>query len=322
MKRASVVIALLVLTAVGLSLWHTYQPQPTTLQGQVEAQQYLLSSKIPGRLGEVHVRRGDTVAKGDAVFRIESPELEAKLAQVQAIDTMALSLVSAIEGGTREERVAATKSEWQKAIAAKELAEKSWQRVNNLAKEGLVSGQTRDEAWTMLQVAARTEDTAREIHQLALAGARDETRDASQASRDATESLKEEIRGLLDDTKVHAHHNGVVSDVMLQPGELVPQGFPVVTLVDFEQAWVLFNVREDYLPHFSEGTEHELYLPALDKRARFKVAYLAPMGDYATWRATSPGQSFDMRTFEVELSPAENITGMRPGMSALLTLEP
>lgn len=323
MTRKAVFLGVLAIVAVvATMLWRAYQPQPITLQGQVEAQQYLVSSKIPGRLGAVHVKRGDTVAQGDAVFRIDSPELEAKLTQVQAIDSMAQSFVSAIEGGTREERVAATKSEWKKAIAAKEFAEKSWQRVNNLANEGLVSGQTRDEAWTMLQVASRTEETAHEIHKLALAGARDETRDASKASKAATDSLTEEIRLLLADTNVNAHHSGVVSQVMLQPGELVPQGFPVVTLVDFNQAWVLFNVREDLLSHFKEGTKHELFIPALALSAPFTVNYIAPMGDYATWRATSPGQQFDMRTFEVELRPVDNLPDLRPGMSALLTLEP
>ena len=319
MKRN--LLILLAVVIVGSLLWFSLRAEPLVLQGQIEAQQYMLSSKIPGRLADVHVRRGDSVEKEQLVFRIDSPELESKLTQVAAMDRMALSLVQAIEGGTREERVAATKSEWEKAKAAQALAQKSWERVKGLADEGLVSAQSRDEAWTMLQVADRTEETAHEIHKLALAGARDETRDATQASQEATESLMEEVRNLLEDTRVLAHHSGVVSDVMLQPGELVPQGFPVVMLVDFAQSWALFNVREDLLPHFKEGTEMPLYVPALKKEIPFEVVYRAAMGDYATWRATAPGQDFDMRTFEVELRPLAPETELRPGMSVLLTLE-
>lgn len=318
MKRG--VIILVAVLVVGFLLWFSLRSEPVVLQGQIEAQQYMLSSKIPGRLAEVHVQRGDNVEKDQLVFRIDSPELESKLTQVAAIDRMALSLVQAIEGGTREERVAATKSEWEKAKAAQALAQKSWERVKSLADEGLVSAQSRDEAWTMLQVADRTEETAHEIHKLALAGARDETRDATKASQEATESLMAEVRNLLEDTRVFAHHEGVVSDVMLQPGELVPQGFPVVMLVDFEQSWALFNVREDLLQHFVEGTEVSLHVPALKKDIAFTVVYRAAMGDYATWRATAPGQDFDMRTFEVELRPVAPEPELRPGMSVLLTL--
>lgn len=319
MKRG--IIAVVALVLVGGLLWFSLRPEPVVLQGQIEAQQYMLSSKIPGRLAEVHVKRGDKVEKEQLVFRIDSPELESKLTQVAAIDRMAQSLVQAIEGGTREERVAATKSEWEKAKAAQVFAQKSWERVKSLADEGLVSAQSRDEAWTMLQVANRTEETAHEIHKLALAGARDETRDASKASREATESLMEEVRNLLKDTQVLAYHAGVVSDVMLQPGELVPQGFPVVTVVDFDESWALFNVREDLLAHFEEGAELSLYVPALKKELPFTVVYRAAMGDYATWRATSPGQDFDMRTFEVELRPVSSEPELRPGMSVLLTLD-
>ncbi|MEY1661021.1 HlyD family secretion protein [Isoalcanivorax beigongshangi] len=321
-RNFKVAAALLVIAAILVALWWSYRPGPVRLQGQVEAQQYLVSSKVPGRLGEVHVRRGDTVEAGAELFRIDSPELEAKLVQVDAIDRIAQSLVQALEGGTRDERVAATRSEWEKAQSARELAAKSWERVRALADEGLVSGQSRDETWTLYQVALRTEETAHEIHKLALAGARDEARDASHASQQATDSLREEVRNLLDDTRIKAHRGGVVSDVLLQPGELVPQGFPVVMLVDYRDAWALFNVREDLLSAFPEGRELTLQVPALKASVPFVVSHVSAMGDYATWRATAPGQDFDLRTFEVELRPREQVEGLRPGMSVVLDLAP
>src|SRR5699024_6176383 len=122
MTRKAVFLGVLAIVAVvATMLWRAYQPQPITLQGQVEAQQYLVSSKIPGRLAALHVKRGDPVAQGDAVFRIDSTELQATLTEVQAIHYIDQSFVSAIEGGTREARVPASKREWKKAIAATEF---------------------------------------------------------------------------------------------------------------------------------------------------------------------------------------------------------
>lgn len=105
--RRFLILAILAGIAIAVSVvfWHTYSTPPLRLQGQIEARQYMVSSKVPGRLAEIDVRRGDSVNVGDRVFRIDSPELEAKLTQVDALDTISRSLAQAVEGGTREEKL-------------------------------------------------------------------------------------------------------------------------------------------------------------------------------------------------------------------------
>lgn len=325
MKTKTLVGALLglvIVVGVVWAFWHAYQPRALVLQGQLEARQYMVSSKVPGRLGEVLVEKGARVTADQVVFRIDSPELEAKLAQIRSLDRIATALVDAVEGGTREEKVAAARSEFQKAQAAETLTRKTWQRIKALAEEGLVPAQRLDEAYTAWQLASKTRVTAGEILKLAEAGPRQEARDASRSGEAVTASLAEEVQELLDDTRVNARHDGVVTDVLLQPGELVPQGFPVVMVTDLKDAWALFNVREDLLRHFADGEQFSLYLPALQQTHRFAVSHVAVLGDFATWQSSETGQGFDLRTFEVEMKPLEPVEGLRPGMSAVLTLEP
>lgn len=323
-KRLLIILPLLavIIVVVSIVFWRAYSSPPIHLQGQIEARQYMVSSKIPGRLAEVNVRRGSAVNVDDLLFRIDSPELEAKLTQIEALDTISRSLAQAVEGGTRDEKIAAARSEFEKAQAAESLARTTYERVRSLADQGVVARQRLDEAYTFWQIAQKTRVTAGEILQLAEAGPREEARTASRAGEEATTSLRDEVSELLEDTMAHAHHAGVVSNVLLSPGELVPQGFPVVMLTDLDDAWALFNVREDLLAKVPEGAEFELHIPALDQYARFRVSHVAVLGDFATWRATVPGRGFDMRTFEVEMHPVDPVPGLRAGMSVILELQP
>ena len=129
-----------------------------------------------------------------------------------------------------------------------------------------------------------------------------------------------EVEAYAKDTQIHSWFSGEVAQVLLSSGELAPQGFPVVTVIDTQDAWAVFNVREDMLKHFEKGTQFEAYLPALDKSLTFKVTHIAVMGDFATWRSTDAAQGFDLRTFEVEARPVDTDETLRMGMSLVIEL--
>ncbi len=121
------------------------------------------------------------------------------------------------------------------------------------------------------------------------------------------------------DTQIESWHDGEVTQILLHEGELAPQGFPVVSVVDIKDAWAVFHVREDKLKNYNQGAEFEAKIPALgEMKYSFKVSHVAVMGDFATWRTTDPAQGFDMRTFEVEARPTQPIDGLRVGMSVIV----
>ncbi|EKO3478252.1 biotin/lipoyl-binding protein [Vibrio fluvialis] len=324
MKAAKTsLLAVTVLAAagwIGYSFYQAYQPEPVRLQGQIESQQYSISSKVPGRIDQVYVRKGDEVKKGQLIFTLHSPEIEAKLEQAIAGQKAAGALAQEAENGAREQQIRAAKDQWMKAKAAAELAEKTYLRVNNLYKDGVVAEQKRDEANTQWQAAKYTESAAFQMYEMAKEGARAETKQAAQEKARMAAGAVAEVEAYAADTKIESWFDGEVSQVLMQSGELAPQGFPVVTVVDREDSWAVLNVREDLLSHFQKGTTFNAYLPALNKSVEFKVTHVAVMGDFATWRSTDAAQGFDLRTFEVEARPTAPETNLRMGMSVVVEL--
>ncbi|TKF00360.1 HlyD family secretion protein [Vibrio kanaloae] len=305
---------------VGYSFYQAYQPQPVKLQGQIDAQQYSISSKVPGRIDEIFVRKGDSVEKGELIFSLLSPEIDAKLEQAKAGQKAAGALAQEAENGARTQQIQAAKDQWLKAKAAADLMDKTYQRVNNLYNDGVVAEQKRDEAKTQWQAAKYTESAAFQMYQLAQEGARDETKVAAAQKALMAAGAVAEVEAYAKDTQIHSWFSGEVAQVLLSSGELAPQGFPVVTVIDTQDAWAVFNVREDMLKHFEKGTQFEAYLPALDKSLTFKVTHIAVMGDFATWRSTDAAQGFDLRTFEVEARPVDTDETLRMGMSLVVEL--
>ncbi|UGA53344.1 HlyD family secretion protein [Vibrio sp. VB16] len=318
---------LMTAVAVGIGSWvaysfyQAYQPKPIRLQGQIEAQQYSISSKVPGRIDEVMVEKGDLIAIGDPVFTLFSPEIDAKLDQALAGQKAAGAMALQAENGARSQQIAASNDQWQKAKAASSLAEKTYKRVDSLYKDGVVAEQKRDEALTQWQASKYTQSAAYQMYQMAKEGARNETKQAAFEKERMAAGAVAEVEAYAKDTKINSWFNGEVSQVLLNSGELAPQGFPVVTVIDMTDSWAVFSVREDRLKYFNKGTHFNGYLPALDKEMEFEVTHISVMGNFATWRSTDSSQGFDLRTFEVEAKPVNQTEKLRVGMSVSVTLE-
>ncbi|MDB1123816.1 HlyD family secretion protein [Vibrio algarum] len=306
---------------IAYSFYQAYQPKPIRLQGQIEAQQYSISSKVPGRIEKIMVSKGDQISIGDPVFTLYSPEIDAKLDQALAGQKAAGAMALQAENGARSQQIAAASDQWQKAKAAASLAEKTFQRVDSLYKDGVVAEQKRDEALTQWQAAKFTQSAAYQMFQMAQEGARNETKQAAIEKERMAAGAVAEVEAYAQDTKINSWFNGEVSQVLLNSGELAPQGFPVVTVIDMNDAWAIFSVREDRLKYFTKGTRFNGYLPALDKEIEFEVMHVAVMGNFATWRSTDSSQGFDLRTFEVEAKPVDQSERLRVGMSVSVTLD-
>ena len=103
-------------------------------------------------------------------------------------------------------------------------------------------------------------------------------------------------------------------------GELVAPGYPLVTLIELDDLWMVIQVREDQLQDVRMGRLLVGQIPALSgKKVVFRVDYMAPLGNYATWRATKSTGQYDSRTFQIKARPVtdKDAEGLRPGMSAI-----
>ncbi|WP_319479486.1 efflux RND transporter periplasmic adaptor subunit [uncultured Draconibacterium sp.] len=317
--------SIIVLVAIVAFIVYTFivvtKPEPVILQGEVEAQQYNIASKVPGRIQKVAVDRGQKVKKGDFIFSIDSPEINAKLANANAARTAASAQSRKAQNGAQQEDITAAYSTYVKAEAAAQFAEKTFARIQNLYDEGVVPAQKRDEVETQMKAARETANAAKAIWQKAEKGAREEDKTAAAAMVERADAAIAEVQAYLKETTINAIADGEVSGVNVEEGELVSTGFPVVTILDLNDIWVTLYIREDYMTHFKMGSVFKAVIPGLDgQEFDFKVKYISPSADFARWNATKTSGQFDLKSFEVEARPVNKIGGLRPGMTAVVTL--
>ncbi|WP_308922013.1 HlyD family efflux transporter periplasmic adaptor subunit [Janthinobacterium sp. J1-1] len=315
-KQLAGLLGIIVLIFVAWGLYQAFLPQRLPLQGQMDAQEVNVSSKVAGRVGQVNVRLGDTVSQGQLLFQLTSPEVDAKVAQATAAAQAADAVAQKAQAGARPEEVRAAKANWQRAQTGAAIARTTYDRVNNMFAEGVIARQKRDEAEAQWRAAEQQAQAARAQYDMANAGARPEDKNAANAQARQVGAVLTEAQVALAETKITAPVAGQVSKIQIQPGELAPQGFPVMTLVNLADAWAVLQVREDEMAAFAMGSTHTANVPALKQQLTFKVSSVAVMPDFATWRAARPGGT-DLRTFEIRLRPAIRVQGLRPGMSVV-----
>lgn len=299
--------------------WLIMRPVPVELQGEIEATQFRMSSKIPGRIDSIAVKRGQYVEKGDFLFSISSPEIEAKLQQATAARNAAMAQSIKAQNGAQKEDVGAAYSVYLKAEAGARLYEKTYQRVENLFKDGVVSEQKKDEAETQMKAARESANAAKMVWEKAQKGARSEDKTSAAELVNQAEGAIAEVEAYMAETRINAQASGEVSNILAAYGELVPTGFPVVTVLDLNDCWATFYVRENLLADIRMGKEIRVVIPAIgEQKINMKITYISPMAEFANWSATKTSGSFDVRSFEVHAIPVDPVHQLRPGMSVLI----
>lgn len=321
-KSRNYIIAISIITLlvfIGYTIYLLSKPVPHEIQGEVDATQIKVASKIVGRIDNLAVHKGQDVEKGKLLFTINSPELEAKKMQATAVKSAATAQHRKAENGARSEDIQAAYSIWQKAKAASEFTKKTYSRINNLYKDGVVSEQKKDEVETKMKAAIETEKAAKSVHEKALIGARDEDKNAAEALVQQADGVLTEINSYISETQIQAPINGEISNILAEKGELIPAGYPIVTIVDLDDIWIVFNLTEELLSDIKKGDIIPARFPALKmKEINLKITYINVLGDYATHTATKTSGDFDMKTFEIHAVPVNKTEGLRPGMSALV----
>lgn len=322
MKKRNVIwliIAVVVIIAVvALVGWYLKRSEPTIIQGTVECTTYKASSKIAGRIEEMKIEQGDHVTKGQLLYVLSTPELDAKLRQAEAVKSAATALDQKALAGARVQQIEAALNMWQKAQAGKELAQKTYDRVKALYDKGVVPEQKFDEADANYRAMVATEMAAKAQYDLAVAGASKEDKDAAAAQVQQAEGVVSEVESYISDAMVYAPVDGEVSTIIAEQGELVGTGYPVVAILDTTDTWVTFNIKETLLPKITVGMKMTAYVPALDRNVELEVTYISVQADFATWSATRTQGSFDIRTFAVKARPVTDVENIRPGMSVLV----
>jgi len=320
-KDKSLILTILLLVigigALAVAGFMFINPEEDIIQGQGDATEIRISGKLPGRVEDIYVKEGDYVHAGDTLIHIKSTLAEAKLAQANAMQEAAQAADSKVDAGTRSQVIESARGLYDQAKAATSITRKTYERMENLYKEGVISAQKRDEAKAAYEAAVAGENAAKGQLDLALAGAQSQDKQAAEAMVKAAHGSVKEVDALLEDQYLLAPYDGQIVEIYPHESELVALGAPLMTLQK-DDHWAVFNLRENMLKDIKLGKKVKVKIPALDKETEMEVYYIKDLGSYANWQATKATGSYDARTFQVKMRPAKPIEGFRPGMSVLL----
>ena len=321
-QHNNILLAILGFTAVvvivGVIGFFAFTRDPEVIQGQIEVSEYRVSSKVPGRVLEIRVKEGDYVKVGDTLAILDAPEVRAKMEQARSAENAASAQDEMARNGARQEQIQGAFQLMQQAKAGLEIAEKSYQRVQRLFDEGVMSAQKRDEAYAQYKALEAQFKAAESQYQMARNGARREEKMAAAAMVGRAKGAVNEVTSYINETVQIAQMAGEVMDIYPKQGELIGTGSPIMTIAVMDDMWGTFNVREDQLNGLAMDKTFTAFVPAFNKEIQLKVYYMKDMGSYATWKATKSNGQYDLKTFEVKARPVEKMEGLRPGMSLVL----
>ena len=273
------------------------KPQKELITGEADASEYRVSNMVPGHIDTLYVKEGDRVRRGDTLAHIASRQMDAKMLQAEAARSAASAQSRKAQAGARSQQKEMAYQVWQKAKAAEEVYRKSYERVKGLKEKGVVSAQQYDEVEAKYKVAQA--DCAAAEQQYLMA--------------------KEGAQSYLDDSYLIVPCDGEVVELFAKVGDLIGTGSPVVSILDMDDSWFFFAVREDRLQDINVGATVQVRIPALGEQTYSgTVRKVQAMASYATWRATKTNGQYDVKSFDVKVVPLEHIEGLKPGMTAIL----
>ena len=312
---AAFTVVVVIIAVIGTLV---FKSEPEIIQGYVEVSEYRVSSKVPGRVLELRGKEGDYVNVGDTLAIIDAPDVKAKLTQAESAESAASAMDQMANNGARREQINGAYALLQQAKAGLEIAQKSYNRVQRLYDEGVMSAQKRDEAFANYKAIEAQVKAAQSQYDMAVNGARREEKMAAAAQVNRAKGAVQEVNSYISETMQTAQKAGEVSDVYPKEGELIGTGSPIMSVSLLDDMWGTFNVREDQLDGMRIGSVITAYAPAFKKDIKMKVYYIKDQGSYATWKATKANGQYDLKTFEVKARPVTKVEGLRPGMSLVL----
>ena len=315
----AIIVGLIVAVIAGLSIWYLVRPQPLLVQGEVDATRLDIAARVDGRVADIPVERGENVAAGAVLVRIDNPETLAKHEQALAAKVVADAQLANIKAGTRAEVIAARKAALERAQASVILAQKTYDRISQLAEHGNAPQARLDQATDALHESQRATDQAKSAYEQAVNGYTREEREIAVANVQKAVADIAAVQSIIDQMVVYAPVASQVYKRNVEPGEYVSPGVPLITLVDLGDMWVHFDLREDLVETLKVGDRFGVRIPALgDRHITVEVRLIGTKGEYTSWRATRATGDFDLRTFSIRAYPVDKVPELRPGMSAYL----
>ena len=315
------------LLTIGSLIWYLATTRRTgdlQLIGTVDANEILVSSKIPGRIQTLTVGEGDTVKAGQLIAVIESEDLQAARKAAEATASSQQSkLGETVEterqtrgetgsaAGNAEALLSSAKASLEQAQANYEHQQADTKRTVALAQQGIMSEQAKDDAVTSLQADKAAVDAAKEnvaaaeaslrqarAHELLTAVAA-RTVDSTRGEVENARALAEQAKVELGYSQVFAPVGGKINVRAARQGEVVATGATIVTIMDLTQTWIYAPLPETQADAVQLGDSLRVVMPS-GATIQGKVISKSAEADFATQRDVN-SRKRDIRTVQLKL---------------------
>lgn len=294
------------------------------LWGRADAKEIDINSKVAGRVVQLRVKEGDTVKQGDIIAYIDQRDLLAQKAQAEAnikalqAQVRQSGVVTDLQDSTSKSQVNTASAGLDSAQSNLDLAEKDFNRYQELYAQGAISKSVFDAYKTKYEVAQSAYSQAQSGVSSAQAGllqtdANLAATDAAQKKLEAAQAQLQQIEVSLDETEIKAPFDGIITAKYIEEGSMISLGTPLVALQDPNDNWVDFKIPETKLQDFHLG--QVLTMQARDgvTRVQGTITDISQKSEFATQRATSErGNDTDIISFNVKVQV--NSDALRPGM--------
>jgi HlyD family secretion protein len=290
--------------------------------GMVEANYTDVASEVPGRLDSLFVSIGDTVKKGQVVAVIRKNEIDNLQQQAVYSIEAAQSQLNLLRSGARPEAIHSAKNLVDIAQNQYELSKQSYDRISKLFEDQVVSGQERDMMLFKMQAAQKELESAKLHLQSLEKGSRTESIQAAEAMLKKAEQSHELSKEIAGNATIYANADGVITSLIINEGELVNLGYPMMTIQKEQSFYLEFTIKQSEINHFKEGNIVKIKVPGVQpEMITAKVTEISPNLTYANWVPEDQIGQFELRTFSIKCKPTKDVKGLRAGMTAALLVE-
>ena len=316
------------------------EPPPSNtlrVSGHVEATETRLAPDAGGRILTFTIREGDRVQVGQQVLTLDPRDVELALERARADRQQAEANLRLVLAGARpedirqaESQVTAAQADVSASQAELAAAEQDLQRFETLLTSNSGSRKQRDDAATRRDVAkdrlAATESRVR-VAQQALArlqsGARKEEIDVARARVAAADAQIATFDKSLADTTFTSPVSGVVTEKLVEAGEVIAPRTPVAVVANLDEAWADVFVPEPAVPRLRLGQQARLFTDAGGAPIGGTVSYISPKAEF-TPRNVQTADERSKLVYRIRIAVDNTAGVLKQGMpvEAELALQP
>lgn len=304
--------------------WRSYQrelPQDRlTLYGNVDVREVRLTFNATEHVSELNAREGDQVRKGQLLGQLHTELLELGVANAEARLEAQRQVLARLRAGSRAEEIRKARSDVEAAEANARAKRLAYERARALLPRKLIPQENVDEAKASADSAQAALHAARDLLDLALAGARDEDIAVAAAELKASQAELAVARQQLEDATLYAPADGIIRDRILEPGDMATPATPVYTLALLDPVWIRTYVPEPLLGKVAPGMRAEVRTDSYpDKVYSGWVGYISPTAEFTPKTVQTP----ELRTrlvYQMRVYTCDPNNELRLGMPATVTI--